>query len=441
MSGELETFILTYQDVLKSTTYSYTAKAHQYLCGLFQAEKRNIEKICETVVDSKMQNLNHFISESPWEWEPVIERIGKDTSRLFAGHSEKIGVLIDESGWKKAGKQSVGVGRQYLGSLGKVDNGQVAVFASLVQGEHVGIIDTRLYLPESWTSDSNRCQKAGIPADKRAFQRKSALALEMVRTARKHGIWYDWIGGDGLYGHDSKFRYALDDDGECYVLDVHHDETVYLEAPCPYIPPKKPGQGRTPTRYQVDMKGITVKELSSHLDEACFKEFCFRNGSKGGIRRKVWVQEVYTWNGEEATPRKEGLIVSKNLDGTEVKYSLCHEQAGFSNWCELLYMQMQRFWVEQSIKETKSELGMSEYQVRTWRAWHHHVTLTMLALLFMLQQKVNHQEQIPLLSCRDIRFIFAHTLPQKIVSKEDVLDIIEQRHHRRQYDLDRYAES
>jgi SRSO17 transposase len=441
LSRELETFILTYQDVLKSKTYSYTAKAHQYVCGLFQAEKRNIEKICEKVVESEMQNLNHFISESPWEWEAVIERIGEDTSRLFADGSEKIGLLIDESGWKKAGKQSVGVGRQYLGSLGKVDNGQVAVFASLVQGEHVGIIDTRLYLPDSWTSAPKRCRKAGIPADKMAFRTKPELALELVRAARKNGIRYDWIGGDGLYGHDSKFRYALAADGERYVLDVHDDETVYLEEPCPYIPEKKPGRGRTPTRYQVAMESIKVKEIVRELDESCFKAFCFRDGSKGGKWRKVYVQEVYTWNGEEATPRKERVIVSKNLDGTEVKYSLCHEQGGNSSWCDLLYMQMQRFWVEQSVKDAKSELGMAEYQVRTWRAWHHHMTLTMLALLFMLQQKLSHQEDSPLLSCSDIRFILAHTLPQKVVSKDDVLDMIEQRHHRRQYDLDRYAES
>lgn len=441
MSQELETFILDYQDVLKSTTYRYTAKAYQYLCGLFQAEKRNIEKICETVVDSEMQSLNHFISESPWEWEPVITRIGEDTSRLFADRAEKIGLLIDESGWKKAGTQSVGVGRQYLGNLGKVDNGQVAVFASLVQGEQVGIIDTRLYLPESWTTDPTRCQQAGIPSDKRVFQTKPELAVEMVRAAKKTGIAYEWIGGDGLYGHDSKFRYALDDDGERYVLDVHVDETVYLEAPSPYIPEKKLGRGRTPTRYQVDTEGIKVQEIVKELDDARFKEFCFRNGSKGGKRRKVFVQEVYTWNGEEAAPRKELLIVSKNLDGRDVKYSLCNEQAGQSSWCELLYMQMQRFWVEQSLKDAKSELGMSEYQVRTWRAWHHHITLTMLALLFMLQQKLSHPEDRPLLSCSDIRFILAHTLPQKVVSKGDVLDMIEQRHYRRQYDLDRYTES
>ena len=263
----------------------------------------------------------------------------------------------------------------------------------------------------------------------------------MVRAANKNGIRYDWIGGDGLYGHDSKFRYALDDDGECYVLDVHEDETVYREAPCPYIPKKKPGRGRTPTRYQVDVEGITLKEFVRTLDESCFKECCFRDGSKGGKRRKVCVHEVYTWNGEEATPRKERVIVSKNLDGTEVKYSLCNEQAGHLSWCDLLYMQMQRFWVEQSFKDAKSELGMSEYQVRTWRAWHHHITLTMLALLFMLQQKRSHQTDSPLLSCSDIRFILAHTLPQKVVSKDDVLDMIGQRHHRRQYDLDRYAES
>jgi SRSO17 transposase len=263
----------------------------------------------------------------------------------------------------------------------------------------------------------------------------------MVRTARENERHYDWIGGDGFYGHDSKFRYALDDEGDCYVLDVHDDERVYREAPRPYIPAKQPGRGRTPTRYQVDMEGIKVKELVKDLDESCFKEFCYRDGSQGGKRRKVVVQEVYTWNGEEATPRKEDLIVSQNLDGTDVKYSLGNEQAGRYSWCELLYMQMQRFWVEQSIKDAKSELGMSDYQVRTWRAWHHHITLTMLALLFMLQQKLSHHQESPLLSCSDIRFILAHTLPQKAVSKADVLDIIEQRHHRRQYDLDRYAES
>ena len=441
MSEELEKFIHTYQDILKSKTYSYTAKAQQYLCGLFQAEKRNIEKMCEKVVDSEMQSLTHFISNAPWEWEPVIQRIGADTSREFEARERKTGLLVDESGWKKSGTQSVGVGRQYIGSLGKVENGQVAVFVSLVQDTYVGMIDTRLYLPEAWTSDSVRCCKVGIPADKMRFQTKPELALEMIRAARKNEIQYDWVGGDGLYGHDSAFRYALEDDGECYLVDVHNDETVYQEAPCPYIPDKKPGRGRTPTRYQVDEAGLKVRDLVESLDDADFKEFCFRDGTKGGKRRQVWVQAVYTWDGQEATPRKEWLVVSRNPDGTDVKYSLCNARAARFGWCELLYMQMQRFWIEQSLKEAKGELGMAEYQVRTWRAWHHHITLTMLAHLFLLQQKLRHHQETPLLSCSDIRFILAQTLPQKVVTKEDVLDTIAQRHRRRQYDLDRYAES
>jgi SRSO17 transposase len=425
--------------VLKSKTYRYVDQAYQYLKGLFQAEKRNIEKMCEAVTPSTMQNLHHFVSESPWDWEPVIERIGKDLDQLFRKRPERTGLLIDESGWRKAGKQSVGVARQYLGSLGKVDNGQVAVFASLVQGERVGILNTRLYLPESWTTDRKRCEKAGIPKAKRTFQTKPALALEMVRAARKQGIRYQWVGGDGLYGHDSKFRYALDDDGDHYVLDVHEDETVYWDDPHPYLPEKTSNRGRPPTRYRVDVTGTTAKAVTQRLTDAGFKAYCFRQGTKGGIWRKVAVVDVFTWNGEEATARHECLIISTNLDGTERKYSLTNDRCHRYCWEDLLYQQMQRFWVEQSLKDAKSEVGMAEYHVRTWRAWHHHLTLTMLALLFMLQQKAQHQEETPLLSCADIRFILAQTLPHRVVSKEDVLDVIMQRHQRRQYDLDRYT--
>jgi len=424
---------------LKSKTYRYVEQAYQYLNGLFRAEKRNIEKRCEVVATSTLQNLHHFVSESPWEWEPVMERIGQDLDRLFRKRSERTGLLIDESGWKKAGKQSVGVARQYLGSLGKVDNGQVAVFASLVQGDRVGILKTRLYLPESWTSDRKRCERAGIPQAHRMFRTKPELALEMVRAARTQGIQYQWVGGDGLYGHDSKFRYALDDDGDHYVLDVHEDETVYLEDPHPYLPEKISNRGRTPTRYRVDVKGTTAKAVAHALTDEGFKAFCFRQGTKGGKWRRVSVVDVYTWNGEDATAHQERLIVSTNLDGTEMKYSLTNDRFHQYSWEELLYQQMQRFWVEQSLKDAKSEVGMAEYQVRTWRAWHHHLTLTMLALLFMLHQKEEHQEETPLLSCADIRFILAQTLPQRVVSKDDVLEVITQRHQRRQYDLDRYT--
>ena len=261
----------------------------------------------------------------------------------------------------------------------------------------------------------------------------------MVRAARKQGIQYQWVGGDGLYGHDSKFRSALDAAGEHAVLDVHEDETGYLEEPPPSIPEKTSNRGRTPTRARVDLTGTTVKVVAQTLTDNDFKACCFRQGTKGGKWRQVAVIDGSPWNREAAMARSERLVVSRPLDHTDVKYSLTNDRAHRYRWEELLYQQMQRLWVEHRLKDAKREVGMAEYHVRTWRAWHHHLTLTMLAVLCMLQQKDLHQEGTPLLSCRDIRFILAQTLPQRVVSKDDLLDVIKQRHQRRQYDLDRYT--
>lgn len=113
LADELYPFILGYQQVLKSKTYRYVDQAYQYLKGVFQAEKRTIEKLCEAVPSRTMQNLHHFVRESPWDGEPVRERIGTDWERLFRQRPGRTGLLIDESGWRKAGGRSVGVARQY----------------------------------------------------------------------------------------------------------------------------------------------------------------------------------------------------------------------------------------------------------------------------------------------------------------------------------------
>jgi len=180
LAQELYVFIEGYADLFKSKTHSYVDKAKQYVSGLFQAEKSNIEVMSETVEGSNLQNLNHFISQSPWEAEAVIGRIGQDTEQVLRDVAErtgqKTGYIIDESGWRKHGTKSVGVSRQYLGSLGKVNNGQVGVFSSLVCGNERGLVNTRLFLPECWTEDATRCDQAGIPEEARTFQTKPMLA-------------------------------------------------------------------------------------------------------------------------------------------------------------------------------------------------------------------------------------------------------------------------
>ncbi len=139
---ELYHFIEGYADLFKSRPHTYVEKAKQYVSGLFQAEKSNIEAMSETVEGNDLQNLNHFISQSPWDATAVIARIGQDTEHILQQVAQqtgqKIGYLVDKSGWRKQGKQSVGVSRQYLGSLGKIDHGQVAVFGSLSCGNERG---------------------------------------------------------------------------------------------------------------------------------------------------------------------------------------------------------------------------------------------------------------------------------------------------------------
>jgi SRSO17 transposase len=426
-----------FRDDLRSKTRYYTSYAHQYLCGLFQSERRNIEKMSEQVSDSQMQQLQHFISESPWDWEPVFARVSWESWEEFSCSGGPIGLLIDESGWLKRGKHSVGVSRQYLGSEGKVDNGQVAVVGSLCQGHDALLIDVRLYLPESWTEDESRCAKAGIPPKDRHFRTKQELAIELVTSAWDRGLSPDWVGGDGAYGHDSKFRNALDQQDQFYLLDVHQTQQVYLTDPAPMIAQPRSKKGRPPKRLTAQSEAITAKELLESAPEGSAKVYTFRQGTKGVMKRKVWTWDIYTWDGQEQKARPETLIISTELNGSDPKFSLANNHLRALSDQQLLYRQMQRFWVEQSIKDAKSELGMDQYQIRTWKAWQHHMALTCMALLYMLKMKISYREDIPLLSCNDIRFILAQALPRKATSEQIAFDIVFQRHKRRQADIER----
>ena len=168
--------------------------------------------------------------------------MARDVDRLL-GDERNGCLLIDESGFAKQGKGSVGVSRQWLGRLGKVDNGQVAVFGALVRGPYGAPIDVRLYLPQEWANDPKRCEHGGVPEDERRFRTKTELALEIVRHARGNGLRYGWVGADAGYGKGPGFCFALDEIGEAFFIDVHSDFQVYLKDPQPYLPQKANGDG------------------------------------------------------------------------------------------------------------------------------------------------------------------------------------------------------
>lgn len=397
----------------------------------------------ERIPDSTYDSLHHFISDSPWDHELVLTTVRQDISKLFASSSAPVGLLLDESGHRKRGHHSVGVARQYLGSIGKVDNGQVGVFAALSQGSHVAMVDARLFLPRSWSEHKQRCSQAGIPPSEQIYRTKAELALEMIEQMGDQ-VHYEWVGGDSIYGNSPILRKGLHALGHCFVMDVSDKQQIFLLDPAPYIPASS-GKGRKKSSWISDHKPIKVRDLVQRLKPEDWTLHLIRQGTKGPLQRAYYITDAYIWSAKRVTTaevERVRLIISRNPDGSQLKYSLTNDgklqgQVSCSDE-QLLARQMQRYWVERGFQDLKDTIGMTEYQVRGWRAWYHHITLTIMALHYMLEQKIKAQHEIPLLSCPDIKLFMALTLQRKADDPDKVWQLIQVRHQQRKADLDRY---
>lgn len=394
----------------------------------------------EHVASSEYYSIQHFISESPWEARKCFDSVAKDTSVIFEDQS-LVCLLIDESAHTKKGTKSVGVSRQYSGQLGKVDNCQVAVYGALSAGCHYNLIDTRLYLPREWTDDPGRCRRAGVPVDEIKHRTKPELALEILAYQQKIKTRFHWAVADGLYGHDSDFRKSTDALGILYMYDVHNDDGVYLERPDIFVPGRTSVKGRTPVRLKANTQLYKVLNLAKSLDESSWKEYHIRNTTKGALKANIWVQKVYTWDGKSTSPRQELLVVQRitNEKGIhQYKCSLSNALENQYSWLELAQVQAQRYFVERSFQETKQQAGMSEYQVRGWLAWHHHMAMVMMSMYFVLSEKIHFADKHPLLSAYDVRQFIIHTYATKINSIDDIAEQMEQRHQQRKIAIDQY---
>jgi SRSO17 transposase len=400
--------------------------------------RKNMDRMAEVVPDSKSRNLQQFLTHSKWNHREVIDHVAQDADKLL-GDSTEACLLIDESGFEKQGGRSVGVARQWLGRLGKVDNGQVAVFGALANGRYAAPIDVRLYLPEQWADDANRCERAGVPEAERRFRTKTELALEIVRHGRRNGLRFGWVGADAGYGKGPGFCLALDEMGETFVVDLHSDFQVYLKDPQPYLPQKKNKPGRPYTKYHSDQKSIEVRALLDSLPARRWKTMTLRKTTRGVLRVRICRLKVYIWDGKSEKAKCWTLIVSKSLGGNpDTKISLTNAPKR-TTLRRLGWMQRQRYWVERVFEDGKSECGMADYQVRKWSAWHHHMAIVMMAMLFMLNERIRHKDTYPLLSCSDIEELLARFLPRRDGTKEEVLSQLEYRHTQRQKAIGSHA--
>lgn len=439
----MTTFLEDYNDIFKLQTIDNKRLAHIYTHGLFASKLRNIERIDERIVKSEYDQLHHFISNSPWSSRELIDRIAI-RSFDFLQHSsikteQPLGCYIDESSFAKKGDKSVGVGWQYLGSKGKVDNGQVAVFSAFGSAQNCALVDCRLYLPRDWIEDPERCNKAGIPEDQRKYKTKIELALESVEHLDKMGLSPDFYAIDALYGNSMHFMNTLELTGKTVLGRIRSNFQCYLEKPHFYPPERKSGRGRPPIKMCTQTKAFSVQAVQKKSKEEDWQRVEVRDTEKGKlyldiIHKKIWVRCQNT----NKTFERELLITKENEEG-KIKYSYTLViPAGCTDLQRLVQMDRQRYWIERSFQDAKNQVGMDEYQVRKYDGFYHHMSLSMLAYLFLTEQRMQFGENVELLSCADIKKFLEFLIPNKAATLEDLYIQMWVRHKKRRASTESY---
>jgi len=392
----------------------------------------------ENVVESDYQNIQYFISEAKWDHRPLQKEIARDTYDCLRTLNQPIGLLIDESGFRKKGKMSVGVMRQWLGSIGKIDNGQVGVFAALGADRFAVPIMEQLFIPEAWADDEKRCQKAKIPPEEIRHRTKVKIAQDMIEEIDDLGIGYDFVAVDALYGQARAFMSALDDNEKTFVGDIKKSYKVYLEDPKPYLPEHKPNtRGRKPTLLKTDSKGISVSKIAKALTKDDWEDIEVRHSTQGMLNVKLYRQSVWVWDNKMKSARKWLLLIRKDVsehEKTTYSYSLCNLPLETSSQVLAEY-NCARFWIEQSFRNGKQEAGMKDYQVRSWNGWHHHMTMVMLLMLFMMKTQIQLKSEVPLLTYRDLKELLNALLPAKYNGIIGAILKMQERHRKRLKDI------
>ncbi len=430
IANNLKDFCSDFGNMFVCHRKNNTDAAYQYICGLIQSDRRNMERMEENVAEADYETLQHFISGSPWDARAVMNRVALESDSLLGG-TGRTGLLIDETSFVKKGKSSAGASRQWNGRLGKTENSQVAVFAALSAGDRVVPVDTELFLTEEWTDDAERCRKAGIPEERIVHKTKPELALEIVFRQRELGVRFDYVCADGLYGNSPAFCRALDDASEIFLVHVHSDQRIYLEDPMPEIPPRTSDRGRRPSKLKAQCEPVRADELLKSLDDDDLVRIRVRNTTTGVLEVDAYRCNVWVWNGEEKEARLWTFYIRRDVQSPdEIKYCLTNASDSVPI-SVLAEMEAQRFRIERAFEDAKSQIGMAEYQVRGWNSWYHHMALVMMAMLFMTKIRMMYQGKTPLLSCYDIKVLLAYFLPNRKNSVDEILRQMELRHDKR----------
>jgi SRSO17 transposase len=340
-------------------------------------------KLIEQGAEDYEQALQQFLNQSPWDERKVLDGMQSWIARQFGRDGY---LIIDDTGFPKQGHHSVGVARQYTGTLGKVASCQVAVTLQLATGREVVGLDAKLYLPEGWTKEEDRMTEAGVP-DAVGYQPKWQLALAMLRRAVAQGF-RGIVLADSLFGTVTEFREQLVADGRTYCVGI--DSTLkVIAADADLGPvPKHSGPGRPPTRplkVRAGAKSPSVKHWA--LDHAAdFRPVTWREGSKGNMtgRFAAWrVRPAHKLSAGKEPLAACWLLVEWPADATQPAKYFFSSLPPTTNLKRLVAVAKSRWWIEHSYRELKDELGLDHFEGRSWRGWHHHVVLVLMAYAFL----------------------------------------------------------
>ena len=349
-----------------------------YLRGLLsKVGRRNCWQLAEATGEQLPDAMQRLLYRTRWDAEAARDILQDFVCEQF-GEPGGIGV-VDETGFLKAGRRSVGVKRQYTGTAGKIENCQVGVFLSYATSKGHALLDRRLYLPEDWCQDELRRAQACVPAEVE-FRTKPQLALEMLQHAWQRGVPLEWVAGDEVYGDAGYFRQGVSAHGRRYVLTVSVSTLVWLDRPV--VEPAQytaSGRLRRKARVAADAPAATtVAEIVAVWPSTQWERVTVTDGEKGPI--------TYDWARQRVVESHEGLpgesiwLVARRStkDPSDTAYYLSNAPEK-TPLAALAHVATTRWTIEQCFREAKGETGLDEYEVRLWHSWYRHITLAMMA--------------------------------------------------------------
>ena len=367
-----------------------------YCTGLLlPGERKSVEPMAARLAPDNVrrmhQSLHHLVADAPWSDESVLDGVLDSVLPAMLARGPVVAWVVDDTGFPKKGRHSVGVTRQYCGQVGKQENCRVAVSLSVTTESSSMPVAYRLYLPEMWANDKERRRKTGVPSEIQ-FQTKPEIALEQIRRARERGIPEGIVLADAGYGIDTGFRTQITKMELPYIMGIMSTVTVWKSGEGPKPPASYKGMGRPPRLLQRDKRHqpVAVKQLALSLPADVWKDVTWRQGVNKKLRSRFAALRIRPahrdyWRAEPH-PQEWLLIEWPKGESEPTKYWLSTLPADVS-LTELVRMAKHRWIIERDYQELKQELGLGHFEGRGWRGFHHHATLCLAAYGFLVAER------------------------------------------------------